>query len=111
MKSLMIGFIVMIGIIWVYLHMPLSIRRHKDIKHGNTLIERVQTYQKQHQKLPESNDLKTLEQLGFIKNKQGWQPAYQKQNENSFQIIYQDGYVAPYLYWQSDEKNWALREQ
>lgn len=111
LKSLVIGFIVMIAVVWLYLHMPLAFRRHKDIQHGDTLIANIQQYQKQHNSLPENHDVETLSQLGIVKNAQGWQPAYQKQDEDSFRIIYQDGFVAPYLYWQSDEKRWALTQQ
>ena len=110
-KSLVMGFIVMIGVVWLYLHMPLVFRRHKDIQHGDTLITHIQNYQKQHHSLPENNDEQTLAQLGIVKNAQGWQPAYHKQDEDSFQIIYQDGFTPPYLYWQSDEKRWALTPQ
>lgn len=108
LKSLLIGFLVMIIVVWAYMHMPLTFRRHKDIKHGNTLIANVQNYHHHHHMLPESQDIKTLESLGFVKKPLGWQPAYQKQDNDSFQIIYQDGFVAPYLYWQSDERRWAL---
>ncbi len=110
MKDTLIGLFIFVIIGVGYFYLPLEWRRHKDIQHGNHLISQIINYQTNHHALPETDDEKTLTQLGFKKrDKFGWQPAYIKQNENSFEIIYQDGYEAPYLYWQSDEQQWALK--
>lgn len=109
MKDTFFGFVVLILIGVAYLNMPIQWRRYKDIEHGKHLIENIKNFQNQHKKLPENSDTDTLKQLGFVQNKQGWQPAYQKINEQHYRIIYQDGFVAPYLYWQSDEQKWALK--
>ncbi|ULJ65514.1 hypothetical protein [Wielerella bovis] len=111
MKETLIGITSIILIVWAYLFMPLQWRRHKDIEHGDKLIAKVEQYRAQHFRLPENNETQVLEQLGFKKNKLGWQPAYQKQDADSYRIIYADGYAAPFLYWQSDEKKWALTAQ
>lgn len=108
MKHTLIGIILLIALGVAYLNMPLKWRRHKDINQGNILIENIKQYQSQHHRLPENQENDTLKQLGFVQNKQGWQPAYQKLNPQHYRIIYQDGFVAPYLYWQSDEQQWAL---
>lgn len=111
MKETVIGIISIILILCAYIYMPTEWRRHKDIAHGDTLITRVEQYRAQHAKLPENHETAVLQQLGFVKNKQGWQPAYQKQDTDSYQIIYADGFVPPFLYWQSDERKWALKDR
>lgn len=107
MKNL-IGIFLIMTIAIAYFNIPLEWRRHKDIEHGNQLISQITHYQRQHHRLPENNDQTTLKELGFTQNKQGWQPAYQKQSPDSYRIIYQDGYTSPYLYWHSNEQKWAL---
>lgn len=102
-----IGFLLLIITAIAYLNIPIEWRRHKDIEHGNKLIQNIQIYQQQHNRLPENSEIETLNKLGFTQNARGWQPAYQKQNEHSYRIIYLDGYTPPYLYWQSDEKIWT----
>ncbi|XXQ67772.1 hypothetical protein ACKLNO_09095 [Neisseriaceae bacterium B1] len=109
MKNMLFGFAALIAIGFAYLNMPFEWRRHKDIAHGNTLIQNIKTYQATQKRLPENQDEAMLQQLGFVKNKQGWQPAYQKINAQHFRLIYQDGYAPPYLYWQSDEQKWAVK--
>lgn len=111
MKETFIGISVLILALIAYVNMPMEWRRHKDIKFGNQLIENVQTYQKQHRRLPENHDKALLLQLGFRENKQGWQPNYRQINAQDFQIIYADGYVPPYLAWDSQGKTWALVEK
>lgn len=108
MKQMLIGFALIIAIGAAYLNMPWQWRRQKDINHGNRLIQNIQNYRAQHHRLPENQDEATLKTLGLVKNKQGWQPAYQKLNTDRFRIIYQDGYASPYLYWQSDTQQWGL---
>ena len=87
-KTLM-GLLVCVAVGVAYLYFPLQWRRHKDIEHGNTLITNVQQY-------------------GFTKNKIGWQPQYIKHSDNDFEIIYRDGYLPPFLHWQSNTQHWTL---
>lgn len=108
MKETVIGVLVLAAVLWAYVQMPMSWRRHKDIQLGNTLIENVQNFQKQHNRLPENHENAVLLQLGFRQNKLGWQPNYRKIGANQFQIVYADGYVPPFLTWDSHTKQWVL---
>lgn len=108
MKETLIGISVLALLLVAYVNLPMEWRRHKDIKTGNTLITQVENYQKQHNRLPENADETTLQQLGFRKNKQGWQPNYRKLGATQFQIIYEDGYTPPFLAWDSQTRTWAL---
>lgn len=107
-KEMLIGFGVIALLVIGYMNLPTESRRKKDIDLGNTLIANVEQFQKQHQKLPENNDEAILIQLGFRKNKQGWQPNYQKIAPNHFQIVYADGYEPPFLAWDSQEREWLI---
>ena len=92
-----------------YPHLPLEWRRHKDIKLGNQIIAQIQQFQRSHQRLPENNEAELIP-LGFKHNKQGWQPNYIRHSPSEYEIRYQDGYVAPYLRWQSGKQVWELAE-
>ena len=113
MKTLLqtlLGMAILVAISLAYLNLPIQWRRHKDIAHGDTLITRVEQYRAQHAKLPENHETAVLQQLGFVKNKQGWQPNYIRHSPSEYEIRYQDGYVAPYLRWQSGKQVWELAE-
>lgn len=108
MKNTILGVVILVAIGIAYINMPWQWRRHKDIERGNALIQKLEQYQQQNHRLPDSHEQAILSEIGFIQNKQGWQPAYQKLDNARYQIIYQDGYDAPYLTWQSDKKTWML---
>lgn len=110
MKEMLIGLTVIAVLVIGYVNMPLQWRRHKDIEHGNALVAKVEQYRAQHRRLPAHDDVATLQQLGFVRHEKiGWQPAYIQLDAQRYEIIYQDGYVAPYLHWQSDKQKWALK--
>lgn len=109
MKETAIGITVMILAVWAYTHLPMTWRRHKDIQFGNHLITQVQQYQQQHRRLPENHETTVLQQLGFRQNKQGWQPNYRKINATQFKIVYEDGYLPPFLTWDSQQQEWVLQ--
>ncbi|MDO4433424.1 MAG: hypothetical protein Q4B82_02440 [Alysiella sp.] len=112
MKNTFFGIGFLIVAATAYTQMPIEWRRHKDIERGNTLIQNVENYRQQHQRLPENHDEATLQQLGFRKNKQGWQPNYQKISDTDFMIIYKDGFMPPYLQYSTgaDKAEWLLAQ-
>jgi len=91
----------------IYWNLPIEITRKSDIEYGNKLIQNIGTYQKTNGKLPENNDWKTLEKLGFKKEDSGKNPDYKTDN-TSFELIYNDGFDGPYLIWNSNEKKWTI---
>ena len=101
------GILVAIGL--AYLNLPIQWRRYKDIQLGNQIIAQIQQFQRSHQRLPENNEAELIP-LGFKHNKQGWQPNYIRHSSSEYEIRYQDGYVAPYLHWQSGKQVWELAE-
>lgn len=107
-KELLVGFCIIALLMVAYVNLPMEWRRYKDIRVGNKLITQVANYQQKNHRLPENQETSILLQLGFHQNKQGWQPNYRKLNAQNFQIIYVDGYDAPYLAWDSANKTWAL---
>lgn len=111
MKETLIGISAIVLFLFMYLNMPITWRRHKDIQVGNHLISQIQNYQKQHHRLPENHEDKILQQLGFHKNEHGWQPNYRKINTTQFQIVYADGYSPPFLAWDTQTQTWALIEK
>jgi hypothetical protein len=105
----LIGLIVVIIAIsiTVWINLPVSVSRYSDINLGNTIIERIESYQKVHG-LPESNDWVTLKTLGFRDNRDFVQPAYQKLNNNQYQLAFVEGFDGPYLLWNSINKKWRI---
>ena len=105
----LLGMVVLIAVGMLYLNMPVHWRRHKDIQLGNQIIAQIQQFQRSHQRLPENSEAELIP-LGFKHNKQGWQPNYIRHSPSEYEIRYQDGYVAPYLRWQSGKQAWELAE-
>lgn len=112
MKNTFIGIFLLAAIAVAYTQIPWQWRRYKDIENGNTLIQHLETYRRQNNRLPEPHEEALLIQIGFHKNKQGWQPNYQKTGSNGYLIIYKDGFTPPYLQYRSDtdKPEWALAE-
>ncbi len=94
------GFALLIALSFAYLYLPLQWRRHKDIELGNHIIANIAQFQKTHGRLPENTKAELLP-LGFRHNKQGWQPNYIRRSTTAYELRYQDGFVPPYLRWQS----------
>lgn len=92
----------------IYWNLPISVTRHSDIEYGNTLVKNIEDYRKIHHKLPENNDWKTLEKLGFKSGDMGTQPDYSTDGTGSYEISYPDGFDGPYLIWNSNEKAWSI---
>ena len=112
MKTLLqtlLGMAILVAIGLAYLNLPIQWRRHQDIQLGNQIIAQIQQFQRSHQRLPENNEAELIP-LGFKHNKQGWQPNYIRHSPSEYEIRYQDGYVAPYLRWQSGKQVWELAE-
>ena len=112
MKTLLqtlLGMAILVAIGLAYLNLSIQWRRHKDIQLGNQIIAQIQQFQRSHQRLPENNEAELIP-LGFKHNKQGWQPNYIRHSPSEYEIRYQDGYVAPYLRWQSGKQVWELAE-
>lgn len=109
MRQTLIGVISCIAIIYAYLNLPLEWRRHKDIEFAQTLIQNIEAYRQKNQQLPKTNDTSLLKQLGFRHHQDiGWQPNYRYLDTEHYQIIYRDGYEAPYLSWDSRHQKWNL---
>lgn len=81
--------------------------RRSDIKSGNELVQRLEKYMVQHDRLPDSGDWKALGELGFEITETGTRPAYEKLSNDEFQLIYLEGFDGPYLFYNSDSKKWA----
>ena len=105
----LLGMAIIVTIGFAYLNLPTQWRRHKDIQLGNQIIAQIQQFQHTHHRLPENSEAELIP-LGFKHNKQGWQPNYIRHSPSEYEIRYQDGYVAPYLRWQSGKQVWELAE-
>ncbi|EJL70064.1 hypothetical protein [Chryseobacterium populi] len=94
----------------VYWNLPIEMTRKSDIKFGNELIGNIENYEKTYKKLPENNDWKTLEKLGFKKEEDMMmlKPEYKTDNNATYELIYTDGFDGPYLIWNSKEKKWTI---
>lgn len=92
----------------VYWNLPLELLRKDDINFGNRLIENIKIYQRKYNKLPENNDWKTLEKLGFDMELLGTNPSYQTNKKGEFELVFLEGFDGPYLVWNSNIKRWKI---
>jgi hypothetical protein len=97
--------IISIGIYW---KLPFELTRKEDIKQGNTLIDNITDYQIKYNKLPDNNDLRTLEKLGFKIEMLGAKPSYETNQNGEFEIVFLEGFEGPYLMWNSKVKKWEI---
>lgn len=92
----------------VYWNLPIEITRKSDVQFGNQLVENIETYKTINKKLPENQDWKTLEKLGFKKENSGIKSNYATDNKGSYELIYLDEFDGPYLMWNSQERKWTI---
>lgn len=92
----------------IYTSLPIHIKYYFQIKHGNTLIDNINNYQKAFGKLPENQDYQTLEKLQFNSNNNYTQPEYQKISEMDYKLTYIKGFDCPYLMWSSQHQEWRI---
>jgi hypothetical protein len=96
------------GAVLIFYNLPFEIQRKSDIEFGNQLIESINRFRIEKNKLPEPDDWKTLEKIGFKITMLGTEPAYEKINENQFELIYLEGFDGPYLLYNSGRKRWTI---
>lgn len=99
--------IVIILIIYIWINLPFTITRYYDIKHGEKIIQNIQKCKAQNG-LPDSDDWKVLEKLGFENKINYLEPHYIKINDATFEIIYLEDLDGPFLKWNSKERVWKM---
>lgn len=92
----------------IYWNLPLDITHESDIKLGNKLIENIDLYKIQNNKVPDYDDMKTLEQLGFKIEILGSNPSYVCNQKGEYEIVFVKDFDGPYLMWNSKEKKWKF---
>ncbi|WP_139856815.1 hypothetical protein [Aequorivita sinensis] len=98
--------LVVIGLI--YFNLPFEITRKSDINLGNILAGKIEQFKKKNNELPNTDDWKVLEELGFKTEMLGTDPTYQKINDNEFELIFLEGFDGPYLLYNSKSDNWSM---
>jgi len=101
-------FILSIVSLIIYWNLPFEITRKSEINYGNTLIENINKYKIQNNKLPGNDDWKTLRKIGFKIEILGTNPSYETNGNDEYEIIFLEGFDGPYLMWNSKEKNWKI---
>ncbi|MCS3532746.1 hypothetical protein [Chryseobacterium sp. JUb7] len=106
---IIIGSILLLIIIsfTIYWNLPIDVTRKSDIEFGNKIIQNIETYQKNKGRLPQNDDWKTLEKLGFKMEDLGVSPVYTT-DDKSYELTYVDGFDGPYLIWNSQERKWTI---
>lgn len=89
-----------------YNKLPIEITRGNEISLGNELIAKIQDYKSKNSQLPSTDDWQTLEQIGFQKS--GTAPSYQKISNDEYELIYLEGFDAPYLLYNSKSNKWSI---
>ena len=93
------------GVAWWLL--PLSFTRYPDINCGNTLVQQIDGYYRQHHVLPNNDDWPKLKQLGFTDEElEKASPEYRKVSNTAYELTFIEGFDGPYLMWNSQERKW-----
>lgn len=95
--------VLLIVIVLVYEKLPISVTRYSKIKTGNKIIENIEKYKG----LPDEGDWETLRSLGFIEKPDFLAPEYFKLDNETFQLVFMEGFDGPHLMWNS-KKKWKM---
>ncbi len=103
------GIIILLTIIFyvTWLNLPIAINRYSDIKFANKIIDQIDKY-KITNSLPESDDWETLKKFGFEDHLDFFVPEYQKLNDETYELIFVEGFNGPYLLWNSKDRKWKI---
>ena len=103
------GIIILLTIIFyvTWLNLPVAINRYSDIKFANKIIDQIDKY-KITNSLPESDDWETLKKFGFEDHLDFFVPEYQKLNDETYELIFVEGFDGPYLLWNSKDRKWKI---
>jgi hypothetical protein len=104
------GILIITSIIGVFVwwNLLFTIRRHADIKFGNTIIQNINNYYLENGKLPNEDDWETLKRLKIEFNYEVTRPEYHKVDDTVYELCFIDGFDGPYLMWNSVEKKWKI---
>lgn len=94
--------------VFIYWNLPIEISRKQDITLGNNLIKNIEKYKAEYNKLPVENDWETLQKLGFQIEELGTEPDYAVDLKGNYQITFLEGFDAPYLIWNSIDREWKI---
>ncbi len=106
-KIIGFGLAITIVLFIIWRNLPLSVTRYSDIKLGNEIVNQIENYERNNS-LPENGDWKTLKNFSFRDKKDYYEPEYNKLHNNTFELIYVEGFDGPYLMWNSEEKIWKM---
>lgn len=102
-----IFYLSLLTVILLYFILPSTWLRISDITRGNELINNINQYKNQNDKLPQNGDWSTLKDVGFTEEELNrFYPAYEQLNDTVFQLIFFIGFDCPYLYWNSNDQVW-----
>ncbi|HEY4628368.1 MAG TPA: hypothetical protein VIH02_03720 [Flavobacterium sp.] len=107
--NIFLSLLIPILLLIIWWNLPVSINRYSDINFGNEIIYKIEAYKKANG-LPENNDWKTLKKFDFRENMVGFEPEYSKLDNETFEIIFLEGFDGPYLMWNSKERKWKKGE-
>jgi len=109
MKFRTIGFLIFgtIILLVIWFNLPPTVNRIRDIKLGNRIIKKIDEF-KITKELPDRHDWETLRQFGFEIDGDVWTPQYEKINDDTYELVFVEGFDGPYLLWNSKERKWKI---
>ena len=109
MPKKVIGALILLVIILyvICLNLPISISCYSDIKLGNKIIGQIDAY-KTTNGLPESGDWETLKKFSFEDNLTSLVPDYQKLDNETYELVFFEGFDGPHLLWSSKDREWKM---
>jgi hypothetical protein len=82
---------------------------YSEIKFGNELIKNIEQYKSENDRLPNTDDWKLLDNLGFEKTDLGTNPTYEKIDLKTYRITFIKGFDGPYLTYENNNKKWLMK--
>lgn len=100
--------VILITIGLIYFNLSFEVTRKSDIDFGNELVSKIEQFKTENNRLPETDDWKVLDELGFKTEMLGTDPTYQKINQKEFELIFLEGFDGPYLVYNSKSNEWSI---
>ncbi len=100
---------ILVGLILtvIWINLPVKYNRCHDIKVGNELVQKIEKFRVDSNKLPDYADWATLKSIGFSdESLQNANPEYQRINDSVYELVFVLGFDGPYLLWNSKEQIW-----
>ena len=95
----------LVGWLLVFPHLPWTVAYWSEIRQGNQLASKIESFRERHARLPNPEKTEELLSLGF-ELRVGYHPEYRLMGSNAYELEYYIGFDGPRIIYSSNTKQW-----